>query len=67
MRSPWASPADPHMIGEMYDADPWPQTDQELRDIERRHDEPPDEPHPRYEDEDEDDEVFPAADDPVIA
>lgn len=32
------------------------QTEQDFRDIERRYQEPPDEPHPRYEDEPDDDE-----------
>ncbi len=54
----------------MTDYDYWPQTEQELRDIERRHDQPPDEPHPRAEPDDDDrdrgdDEVFVAPDDPV--
>ena len=33
------------------------QTDRDVDDIIRRHQEPPDEPHPRYEDEPEEDEL----------
>ncbi len=57
MRSPWASPADPHMIGEMMD---YEQSEQDVREIERELELPPDEPHPRYDDElegDDDDAV----------
>lgn len=41
MRSPWANPTDPHMIGEIMDF-----TENDLREIERDRDLPPDEPYP---------------------